>query len=138
MPAGYHLREEPRWGVVTGGWLLTGIPYGLSAAATLSADFKNESVYLLIPFAGPWLTLGRRDYYDCDGTDAEDHAGGCVADAFVVMGLIFDGIMQLGGGTMLLTGYTMQRKLLVREQWSLELRPGAIGSGYGALLDSTF
>ncbi len=138
IPPGYRLNEEPRWGLVSGGWILLGIPYGISLASALSADFKNESVWLVIPVLGPWMTIGRRDYYDCDGTDAKLHTAGCVADTFVVMGLIFDGVMQIGGATMVLLGYTQKKKTLVREQWGLELRPGVIGSGYGALLGSAF
>jgi hypothetical protein len=141
IPPGYRLREEPRWGLVTGGYILAGIPYGLSIVAATTADFENETLWLVVPFAGPWMTLGRRDYADnCDNSsDPQGSEGGldCVGDVFAVMGLVFDGILQLGGGTMLLLGYTLEKKTLVR-QLAITVTPGHVGSGKGLVVSGAF
>jgi hypothetical protein len=132
IPAGYDVVERPRTGLVVTGWVLTGIAYGISLIAATSADFENQSGWLAVPFAGPWLTLGRRNY-GCDGDNddnAEDGAE-CVADVFVVMGLIMDGIMQTAGGTLLLIGYTSTKQELVRQDSAFRLGPTRVGSGYG-------
>jgi hypothetical protein len=61
VPAGYRLVEEPRWGLVTAGWVLTAVGYGVPLLIASSVRFENESTWLAIPFAGPWLTLGHRE-----------------------------------------------------------------------------
>jgi hypothetical protein len=55
----------------------------------------------------------------------------CLADVFVVMGLIADGIMQTAGGTLLLIGYMNPKRELVREHARVRVRPMRVGSGYG-------
>lgn len=138
VPYGYHVREEPRRGLVTAGYIVTAIPYGISAMAALSADFENHSGLLLLPVVGPWMTLGRRDYAECDN-DSPSHDGlACLADAFVVMGLIADGMMQVAGATLLLTGYLATTKRLEPNGYSISLLPQPIGTGYGLGARGTF
>jgi hypothetical protein len=133
IPPGYHVEDLPRSGLVTAGYIVTGIPYFFSVVAALSANNDNESGWLLVPFAGPWVTMGRRNY-GCN-PDATNQTTGqslaCVADVFVVMGLIFDGIVQATGGVLLLTGYVATKPGLVRNDAKLRLLPMQIGSGTG-------
>jgi hypothetical protein len=135
------VEERPRKGLVVSGWLLTAIPYGVGLIAAASADFKNHSGWLAVPFAGPWLMMGRRDY-GCDDNDADqkDSEDGltCVADVFVVMGLIMDGVMQTAGGTLLLIGYVNQKKHVVRDTATLRISPMQIGTGRGLGVVGTF
>jgi hypothetical protein len=135
IPAGYRLEEHPRRGLVTAGWVLTGIGYGIALIAATSADFQNHSGWLAVPVAGPWLTLGRRDYACEDRNENEDpdasESAECVGEIFVVMGLILDGMIQTAGGTLLLIGYVSQKQELVREQPALHIAPTRVGSGYG-------
>jgi hypothetical protein len=131
IPWGYHVEERPRKGLVMAGYILAGIPYGLSAMVAFSADFKNSSGYLMVPFAGPWLTIGRRHYSNCGSTSDTRDSLGCVADTFVIMGLIFDGLMQAAGGTMLLTGYLATQKHLIRNDVAVSMGPRSVGTGHG-------
>jgi hypothetical protein len=140
IPVGYHLEERPRKGLVTGGWIVTAIPYGIGLVAAVSAEFHNHSGWLAVPFAGPWLTMGRRNY-SCNDSGADDNgseAAHCVGDVFVVMGLIADGVMQAAGGTMLLIGYMNPKTLLVRNDARFQLRPMRIGSGHGLGVGGSF
>jgi hypothetical protein len=76
--------------------------------------------------------MGRRTY-GCN-LDATNSTTGqsltCVADIFVVMGLIFDGIVQDAGGALLLAGYVATKPGLVRNYAALRV-PMRIGSGMG-------
>ncbi len=138
IPPGYRVREQPRRGLVTAGYIVTLIPYGISAMAAMSADFQNQSGYLLLPFVGPWMTIGRRSYADCGTNESARENGTCVLDILVVIGLGMDGIMQVAGGTLLLTGYLATTRRLVRNDVSLTLRPQVIGTGYGLGASGTF
>jgi hypothetical protein len=133
VPPGYHVEDVPRSGLVKAGYIVTGIPYFFSVVAALAAKNDNESGWLLLPIAGPWVTMGRRNY-GCN-PDANNPSTGqsltCVADVFVVMGLIFDGIVQATGGALLLAGYVATKPGLVRNDSSLHLVPVRIGSGMG-------
>ncbi len=137
IPVGYHLTEQPRYGLALGGWLTLGIPYGISIIAASAGNFENESTWLLLPVFGPWMTLGRRDYGDCDDSSSDEGLT-CVADVFVVMGLIMDGIAQAGGATMLIIGYTSTKKKLIRDDMGLRISPRAIASGYGLMVSGDF
>ncbi len=138
IPRGYTVVEEPIRGLVVAGWVLTGVSYGISAMAALSADGENQSQYLLLPFVGPWVVMGRRRYGHCSGDSDTNEDLKCTADVFVVMGLITAGVLQVGGGTLLLTGYVAQRKKLVRSDLSWSIAPRAVGSGYGLAAFGTF
>jgi hypothetical protein len=138
IPLGYRLKEEPRWGLVTGGWILTGVAWGLSGMVALTADFKNSSGYLLVPFVGPWLTMNRRDYGNCSDDPSVHEGLRCTADVFVVMGLITDGLLQAGGGALLLSGYLAQRKILVRNNVALGIRPRVSSTGFALTATGTF
>lgn len=140
IPVGYHREERLRTGLVTAGWIVTAIPYGAGLIAAAGSDFRNQSGWLAVPFAGPWLTMGRREYSCGDSDENADGREGlsCVGDVFLVMGLIFDGVVQAAGGTMLLIGYTSPKTLLVRDDAKLRLRPMHIGSGHGFGLDGSF
>jgi hypothetical protein len=120
VPSGYRLVEEPRYGLVTAGYLAAGIPYGIGLVVALSTDFDNGTEWLAVPFAGPWLTLGQRRYH-CDESSSgnSDDAAGCLGDVFVVMGLVMDGLIQAAGGALLLTGYLSTKKTLIREDVAL-------------------
>ncbi|MGH7434880.1 MAG: hypothetical protein ACRENE_04330 [Polyangiaceae bacterium] len=133
VPPGYHVEDLPRSGLVKAGYIVTGIPYFFSVVTVLAANDSNESGWLLVPFAGPWLTMGRRNY-GCDADSMHQTTGNtlsCVADIFVVMGLIFDGVVQATGGALLLSGYVATKPGLVRNDATLHFSPLRIGSGTG-------
>jgi hypothetical protein len=143
IPVGYHEEERPRKGLVIAGFLVAGIPYGIGLLGASSADFKNESGWLAVPFAGPWLFMGRRNYAcdnnDDDANDPDDNEGlSCVGEAFLIMGLIMDGVMQAGGGTLLLIGYANPKKHVIRDGVSVNVHPMRVGTGQGLGLTGTF
>jgi len=125
LPYGYRLEERPRRGLVLAGWLAAGIPYGISVMLAAGADFENESGWLVVPFFGPWLTLGRREY-DCDGRNDQR----CLENA-VIAPLILSGIAQAAGGTLLILGYTLTKRWAVRNDLGFTVLPSRVGSGHG-------
>lgn len=129
LPPGYHLEERPRRGLVIAGWLAAGIPYALGLTFAASSDFGNESAWLAVPFLGPWLTLGKRDY-GCDEDSGDEDDRSCLEDT-VVAPLIMSGIAQTAGGTLLLIGYLATKMYAVRNDVSYVLLPSRVGSGYG-------
>ena len=133
VPRGYHVEGKPRDGLVTAGWITTGIPYFFSVIAALSASEQNESGWLFVPFAGPWMTMGRRAYSCTDAPNqSTSQSLGCVADVFVVMGLIADGVAQAAGGTLLFVGYVATKPGLVRNDEAVRVLPMRVGTGMGA------
>lgn len=134
VPPGYHVEEQPRSGLVIAGAIVLGVPYFFSAVSALAASSQNESGWLYVPVAGPWLTLGRRTY-SCnpdDNNQTTSESLACVGDVFVVMGLVFDGIMQATGGALLLAGELATKPGLVRNDEAVRVVPMRMGSGAGA------
>jgi hypothetical protein len=133
IPPGYRLEERPRRGLLITGYILSGVGYGIGLLGAYSSGFANKSGWMVVPWAGPWLTMGLRDYHDCDSVDDEetDDPLDCSVDALVVFALFMDGMLQLGGGIPLLIGYTVKKKELVRQDASLHLLPTRVGDGYG-------
>ena len=138
VPPGYHVEEKPRSGLVTGGLIMVLVPYAIGAFAAISAKFGNESSFLLAPVIGPWLTMGQRHYYSCPKDGSGSDKLGCVADVFVVMGLVVSGVVQAGGATLLLVGILNPKPTLVHDDTSLHVRPMTVGSGYGLGVQSAF
>jgi hypothetical protein len=133
-PPGYHVEELPRSGLVVAGAIVFAVPYFFSAVSALSANSQNESGWLYVPVAGPWMTLGRRTY-SCNpdnNNQSTSQSLGCVADVFVVMGLIFDGIVQATGASLILAGELATKPGLVRNDEALRVVPMRLGSGMGA------
>lgn len=133
VPPGYHLEERPIRAALITGYVITAVPYftGLLIAAT--SGFPNRSIFLVVPWAGPWLTLGLRENrcdtetYDEDSTDAD----GCIEDAVAGFALVFDGLMQGAGGALVLVGYLAPQTKLVRDTPPVSFRVRRMGAGYG-------
>ena len=87
--------------------------------------------------AGPWLTIGQRQYGSWQRASLDDSLR-CVADVFVVIGLVLDGVVQATGATLLLAGYLNTKPELVRDERAVRILPTRIGSGYGLGLTSGF
>jgi hypothetical protein len=138
IPVGYRLVDEPRRGLVIAGLIVTGVAYGVGLMAALAADFDNSSVYMAVPFAGPWITLGRRHYGDCSESSSANEGLQCVGDIFVVMGLVADGVVQTVGGSLLFAGYVARQRKLVRNDLAWWVGPRPMGSGYGFAARAAF
>lgn len=132
LPEGYHIEERPKRGLLVAGYLVTGIPYGLGLLVGAAKRFDNEMHWLVVPFAGPWLTFAFR-HRACNeiGETAFDSPH-CVFDRMSEWLLIADGVVQAAGGTLLLIGYTSTSPFAVRDGASLSVGPVLVGSGAGA------
>src|SRR5882724_1355852 len=60
VPAGYHVEERPRRGLVIAGTIVLAVPYGLGLAVAGGQNFPNSTGWLIVPGIGPWLTLASR------------------------------------------------------------------------------
>jgi hypothetical protein len=140
-PPGYHIEDRPRTGLVVAGALIAGIPYFFSVVTASSVGLSNETGWLYVPVAGPWMTLGQRSY-GCNNLDNANQSTSqslqCVGDVFAVMGLIADGVMQAAGATLLVVGVAAGRPTLVRDDEALHVTPMRIGTGYGAGVTGAF
>jgi len=130
IPPGYHLEDRPRQGFVTAGYIVTAVPYAIGLLVAISADFGNHSGWLVVPFVGPWLAMGQRDWA-CLGKaqDVQDDRD-CWKDV-VLAPFILDGVIQTIGGTFLAIGYLATKEWVVRDDLAYLVVPSPIGSGYG-------
>lgn len=137
IPPGYHLREQPRRGLVIAGALMTGVPWALSVTAATAANFDNKLGFLFIPAIGPWLALATGAGKDKTCASTDEFCDGDRASARAV--LVLDGLVQSAGATMLVIGLLVPRKRLVRDDVTLGLVPATLGrDGYGLGAVGTF
>jgi len=135
VPPGYHLEERPIKPAIITGWVLTAVPYITGLLVTATSGFPNRSALLVVPWAGPWLTLGLRENR-CDTTYDDEYEDppedtGCMEDVAVGMVLVFDGMVQAAGGTLLLIGYTVTKTKMVRDAPAVSFTLRRMGAGYG-------
>jgi hypothetical protein len=139
IPPGYHVVHRSRQGLVIGGSIMFLVSYGISLSVAFIYDFKDETNWLTIPVAGPWLMMYHRSQPDCDSQSGN----GCVEqglEAILRFYLGADGVVQAAGAAMFLFGIA-GRKILVRDDVyaNVHLMPTRVGaSGYGAMLTGRF
>lgn len=131
VPSGYRLEERTRTGLVVSGAIILAVPYVIGLGATSPSHGDRAMNWLFVPAVGPWMALGLRHTSCTPETEHEValcHAG----DAFAIMGLIMDGILQTTGATLLIVGLTVPKKVYVRKDMvELTLIPVPSGSGLG-------
>lgn len=138
MPAGYHIEERPRRGLIIGGALTLGVPWMLGITIASTDDFSNKSGWLAVPTLGPWITIATRetdkicDYYGSNTS--------CHDDNSIRTLLILDGLTQAAGTVMLIAGLSSTKKVIARDFVSnLNFTPAPIGKlGYGGVLSGQF
>ena len=143
MPAGYHVEDRPRRGLIIGGALTLGIPWALGLAFASGSNFPNETGWLVVPALGPWITLATRTN---ESVCISDVGGGssrnCVqeVDNGYRTLLVLDGITQAAGAIMLVIGMSSTKKVIARDFVSnLHLTPAPMGRlGYGGVLTGQF
>jgi len=136
IPPGYVVESKVRKGMVIPGAILLGAPYVLGLSIAALTDFDNQSGWLAVPIAGPWITLAaRRKCHD-------DSFGNCTdtADRALDIYLVFDGLIQTAGAALLVAGMAAKKTELVRmDTVSVRFMPGPIGrDGYGGHVFGTF
>jgi hypothetical protein len=141
IPPGYHVVHRARQGLVIAGTVVFAVSYGIALSVAMIDDFKDQTNWLAVPIAGPWLMMYNRTRPDCN----DSTGSGCVEEGLETIlrfYLAVDGVAQAAGVTMLSFGMA-GRDLLVRDDRYAAVRmnvmPGPIGkSGYGAVLTGRF
>ena len=142
VPPGYHVVSRARQGLVIAGTIVFAVSYGIALGAALVDDFNDQTSWLAIPLAGPWLMMYNRAQPRCDTTTSSDVCFEHELETILRFYLAVDGVAQAAGATMLGFGIA-GRKLLVRDDSYAAVRvrilPGRVGSsGYGAMLAGRF
>ena len=137
IPAGYHLEDRPRRGLVIGGAVILGVPYVLGLSIASGQDFPNKTSWLVVPGLGPWITLAARHRSGCAVSDS---CSGDALDNVTRTFLVLDALMQTAGAVMFIAGIASPRTVIARDfVGRLRLAPTSIGqTGYGARVIGTF
>ncbi|HTA92008.1 MAG TPA: hypothetical protein VK745_20655 [Polyangiaceae bacterium] len=142
VPAGYHIEERPRRGLLVGGPIILGVPYVLGLAVASGGNFPNSTGWLLVPGIGPWITLALRHKSSTTCSDSSS-LGDCVdttLDGATRTFLVIDGFMQTAGAVMTIVGIASPREVITRDfVGSLHFTPSPMGrAGYGGLVTGEF
>jgi len=141
VPAGYHVEERARRGLVIGGALTLGIPWALGVSFASGSDFPNKSGWLLVPALGPWITLATRETEkNCYGNSSTGVDCEEAVDSGYKTLLVLDGFAQGAGAIMLIYGLASPKKVIVRDfVGNLHFTPAPMGRlGYGGVLSGQF
>jgi hypothetical protein len=135
VPPGYRIVERSRKGLIIAGLVTTGVAWSFSVTAAVSADYEDNSGFLLLPVLGPWLMLatGGADDPPCSNDGDVEF---CSSNAGLRGVLVLDGLVQTAGAVMFVLGVANPVKRLVREDVSLHVVPmkvGRDGSGLGVV-----
>jgi hypothetical protein len=105
----------------------------------VGADYEDNSGFLLVPVLGPWLMLASGGANDDCTREPESDLQVCEDRAALRGVLVFDGITQAAGATMLLIGLFVPSKRLVRDYDTLRVVPVRLGhNGHGVGLVGAF
>jgi hypothetical protein len=113
LPAGYHLEERPRKGLVIAGAVVLGTTYVLSASIGM-ASTNTADRWLLVPVFGPFMDLGARGSRTCTSASGEVD---CVFEPIIRIYLALDGVVQVAGAVLLTTGLVFRKKELVSDTY---------------------
>lgn len=129
IPRGFHLVEEPRWGLVAGG---VGALAGSTAVMLLVALATRNPLHA-VPLVGQFAAFA-------DGVRTSS-GWGSVLMIFGGLGLLVDLVAQVAGAVLLVVGFASPARWLERDAPTsprLMLVPGAAGTPAGASLVGLF
>jgi hypothetical protein len=117
-PAGYHLEESPRKGLVIAGAVTLGTTYFLSALIG-GASSNPDDRWLLVPVFGPFVDAGNRGSHGCiaRGSSTPSDQTCEALETVVVTYLVFDGVAQAAGGILLALGFALPKKEFVSDTY---------------------
>jgi hypothetical protein len=143
VPAGYHVEERARKGLVIAGSVVLGVPWVLGVTIASGYDFANQSGWLVVPALGPWITIAARSsdtICSYAGSSSGSTVSNCPEDNSVRTLLILDGLTQAAGTIMLVYGLASSKKVITRDfVGSLHFTPAPMGRlGYGGVLSGEF
>lgn len=136
VPPGYRVVEKSRRGLIIAGLVTTGVAWSFSVTAAVTADYEDNSGFLLIPVLGPWLMLATGG---ADDPPCVDDGGGnefCDSNAGLRGVLVLDGLVQTAGAVMFVLGVANPSKRLLRDDVSFRVAPmkiGKTGNGLGVV-----
>lgn len=109
IPPGYAPVTRMNQGLMVTGWVLFGAPYTLSAFTSIawSAGGRSELTPLMVPVAGPFITLLALD--ECNG-----NPNVCRTQATTTL-LVLDGVAQTTGAALLAATLATTSRVLVRQ-----------------------
>jgi hypothetical protein len=145
VPAGYHVEERPRKGLIITGALLTGVPWvlGITFAGGAKPSFENQTGWLVLPVLGPWITLATRKTSECTTTYAGSSSTYCYDNGDEGAKrtlLVFDGLLQATGAVLFIAGIASPKKVVARDfVGKLHFAPAPMGkTGYGGFVTGEF
>jgi len=100
---GYRTQTVQRTGLAIAGGVLFGVSYALPLSIAAIAEFEDDSWWLAVPFAGPFVMLKQLEY-TCGNKEGADCAAVELGAVFGTMGLIVTGLVQMAGAGMLIGG----------------------------------
>ena len=141
VPAGFHVEQRPRRGLLIAGPLVLGIPWVLGLTIASDENFPNSTGWLVVPALGPWITLAARHHStNCATSTTYSNCIDEGLDSVTRTFLVLDALAQTAGAVMLIYGIASPKKVMVRDfASSLQLLPAPIGrTGAGGLLIGEF
>jgi hypothetical protein len=87
----------PSAAFIASGTIALSLGYGVASVIAISSTYDKDRL-LFIPLAGPWIDLGVRP-------------PGTTDEVWARVGLIVDGIAQLAGAVLLVTGFVMRARM---------------------------
>jgi hypothetical protein len=118
----------PSTGMLTSGIVVFGVSYGSAVLVGATSD-RDSDRHLMVPFAGPWISLADRD--GCNAT-SED----CDGETLNKVLIGADGVFQAVGGLLVIGAFlNPQERTTSRtnvSQASLQVTP-AVGNGLWGL-----
>ena len=87
----------PSTGMLASGLVVFGVSYGTAAIVGMTSD-RDSDRHMIVPFAGPWISLAERD--GCDASNS-----GCDGETFKKVMIGADGVFQAVGGLLVLGAF---------------------------------
>ena len=126
---GYRTESEPRVGMIVAGSVLFGVGYLAPLSIVAAAEFPNESIWMAVPVAGPFITMARMDWNEWCSEEQPECTGKGFANAFAGIGLVLTGLMQAGGATLLIVGAATPNERVVPVYAVTPMPMGEDGAG---------
>ncbi len=109
IPTGYTLEESHYNGLIIGGIIPFGVLYAISLSVASGNDFKGPAGWLAVPVVGPFGWLAAHKSQTCYSDVCYSDSADATERSFVMM----DGVFQLTGAALFVTGLAITRKQLV-------------------------
>ena len=135
IPQGYHVEEKMRKSAISIGSIVFPLSYGLT---TVSSLFGGSAEYLMYPVMGPFLTMAKRDNFECgDGSLSSLCTMGDVSIYFV---LTVFAIAQISSLASIGIGILYKEKRLIKDssRAKVQLSPILFKSGGGVGANGRF